>query len=233
MNYTVMTTSELINYVKTFKWSRNVVQLHIHHTWKPDHKDYNGKNGVALQTAICNYHINTNGWKDIAQHLTLLPDGKWVTGRDFNIDPVSITGWNEGAFCIEMLGNFDKGCDKFGSEQAKAMFKFCAFFISQMKLDIKTGVKFHRDSPAAGKTCPGNSIDREWFMYELNGLTEIIKLSIKNKEAWKFKAIDELASRGLLNNPEEWKAKINEPLPVWAAMVILDRIYQKLSDNKN
>lgn len=230
MNFTVMTTSELINHVKSFKWSRSVAQLHIHHTWKPDHKDYNGTNGVALQTAMRNYHVNTKGWKDIAQHLTLLPDGKWVTGRDFNIDPVSIIGWNEGAFCIEMLGNFDIGCNKFSGEQAEAMFKFCTFFVTQMKLDIKTGVKFHRDNPATEKTCPGSSIDRKWFMSELNRRIETIKLPPKYEEPWKFEAIDELASAGLLNSPEEWKEKINEPIPVWAAMLILNRIYRKLSN---
>jgi hypothetical protein len=232
MGFTVMTTSELINHVKSFKWSRNVVQLHIHHTWKPDHRDYNGKNGAALQTAMSNYHVNTKGWQGIAQHLTLLPDGKWVTGRDFNIDPASIMGWNEGAFCIEMLGNFDIGCNKFGGEQAEAMFNFCAFFVAHMKLDIKTGVKFHSDSPSAGKTCPGSGIDREWFMNELKGRTEDIKLPPSDEEAWKYKAIDALASCGLLNNPEEWKAKINEPIPIWAAMIILNRIYQKLSNDK-
>lgn len=232
MDFIVMTTYELINHVKSFKWSRNVTQLHVHHTWKPDHGDYNGTNGVSLQRAIRNYHVNTKYWKDIAQHLTLLPDGRWVTGRDFNLDPISIIGWNEGAFCIEMLGNFDMGCDNFGGEQAEAMFGFCVFLAVQMQLNTKTDIKFHRDSPTAGKTCPGSGIDREWFMNELNKRIEAIKHPSTNEETWKYEAIDELASVGLLNDHEKWKAKINEPMPVWAAMIILNRIYKKLSDDK-
>ncbi|MDF2521253.1 MAG: hypothetical protein K0R84_1881 [Clostridia bacterium] len=229
MNFTVMITTDLINYIKSFNWSRKVTQLHIHHTWKPDHSDYNGTNGIALQRSMKSYHVSAKGWKDIAQHLTLLPDGKWVTGRDFNTTPASITGWNEGAFCIEMLGNFDIGCNRFEGEQAEAMFSFCTFFAEYMKLDVKNDVKFHRDSPTAGKTCPGSSIDKEWFMNEINKRIENTALPAQNEEAWKFQAIDALASDGLINNPEEWKSKINDPMPVWTAMIILNRIYEKLS----
>jgi hypothetical protein len=58
-----------------------------------------------------NYHVNTNGWSDIGQYVTLLLDGTFVTGRDFGKDPASIKGFNTEAFACEMLGNFDKSHD--------------------------------------------------------------------------------------------------------------------------
>ncbi len=167
MNAIILTTKELINHTKGFKWSRKIKQLHIHHTYKPGHSDYNGRNGVDLQNAIRDYHVYNRGWSDIEQHATLLPDGRWVTGRDFNKNPDSITGWNEGAFCIEMLGNFDIGHDRFEGAQAAAMFEFCAFFVLDRGIDAGMGVKFHRDNPTALKTCPGTSINREEFIKEL------------------------------------------------------------------
>lgn len=163
----IFTTDQLKDFCKSFGWKRTITQLHVHHTYKPDHSDYNGQNGLQLQQNMRNYHVNTNKWQDIAQHLTLLPDGQWVTGRDFNLDPASITGWNTGAFCIEMVGNFDTGRDKFTGAQAESMFKFCACFCELKVLNVERDVKFHRDSPTAGKTCPGTGIDRAWFMAEL------------------------------------------------------------------
>ncbi|MFZ5988765.1 MAG: peptidoglycan recognition family protein [Bacillota bacterium] len=230
MDFKIMTTSELISYIKNFNWSRKVKQLHIHHTWKPDHSYYNGTNGIALQTAMYKYHVNLNRWRDIAQHLTLLPDGQWVTGRSFNTDPASIQGWNDGAFCIEMLGNFDKGFDTLQGRQAEAMFEFCAFFVVHMKIDIRSSVKFHRDNPAVGKTCPGSGLDREWFMGQLYEKIKTLCLPIKDEEDWKLKAVDELASAGILKDPQSWKEKINEPMPVWAVLAISNEIYQKLSE---
>lgn len=165
--FEILTTEKLIDRIKTFKWTRKVTQLHIHHTWQPDHKDYNGTNGLKLQQAMSDYHTKVNGWQAIGQHLTLLPDGQWVTGRDFNLDPASISGWNSGAFAIEMLGNFDKGHDTFGGKQAEAVYAFCASFTQQMGLNIGADLKFHRDSPMAHKTCPGTSIDKAIFLKEV------------------------------------------------------------------
>ncbi|WP_406242336.1 hypothetical protein ACF3M2_18700 [Tissierella carlieri] len=54
------------------------------------------------------FHINNNDQSDIGQYLTLMPDGKWVTGRIFDIQPASIRGCNTEALAIEMLVNFDR-----------------------------------------------------------------------------------------------------------------------------
>lgn len=69
-------------------------------------------------------------------------------------------------------------------------------------------------------------------MKELNERIEAAKRHPGCNEAWKFEAIDELGSAGILNDPQGWKAKINEPIPTGAVMAILNRIYQKLSEKK-
>lgn len=166
MSDKLLNTEQLILHCKHFPWNRKIDELHVHHTYKPDHSDYNGQNGLKLNESMRKYHLGL-GWNDIGQHLTLLPDGRWVTGRDFNSNPASITGWNEGAFAIEMIGNFDTGHDQFTGAQAEAMFEFCAWFCEFKLLNVDASVKFHRDSATAGKTCPGTGIDRAWFMAEL------------------------------------------------------------------
>lgn len=48
---------------------------------------------------------------------------------------------------------------------------------------------------------------------------EELKVDPKTKEA-AIKSIDYLAKKGMLNNPEDWKKKVEEALPVWAYMIM-------------
>ena len=72
-----------------------------------------------------------------------------------------------------------------------------------------------------------NGIQRQLDM--LQGVTkeEQIKKEQTDPNAWKFEGIDKLAEMGLLASPDAWKDKIDEPLPVWAGMLILSRIADK------
>ena len=115
-------------------------QLHIHHTWKPTHRNFKGNNHTAMQQSMYNYHVNTNKWSNIAQHLTLFPDGIWLTGRPFGVSPASISGWNSGALCVEMIGNFDKpgsqpynslGYDELEGEQKRQILLLMKYFIDK------------------------------------------------------------------------------------------------------
>ena len=108
----------------------------------------------------------------LGQHVTLLPDGKFVTGRDFGKTPASIQGYNTGAFAVEMLGNFDIGNDKFEGPQKESMIKLARYFYSK-----GCYIRFHREN--APKTCPGTSIDKNEFMKEVMGMAEnIVKTPI-------------------------------------------------------
>ena len=45
---------------------------------------------------------------------------------------------------------------------------------------------------------------------------------------WKTEAIDYFAERRMLNDPEGWKQKVDEPLPAWAAFIMLRRIHEDI-----
>lgn len=138
----------------------NHKELHVHHTWKPNHSHFNGDNHQKIQDGMRNSHINDRNFNDIAQHVTLFPDGLYMTGRAFNQSPASISGHNSGAFCVEMLGDFDIAKDLFGGKQKEAMLKIASFFNSQKKY-----IRFHNEN--ASKTCPGTSLKKAVFMKEV------------------------------------------------------------------
>jgi hypothetical protein len=168
----VYTTDELIKEYSRFTWIRKSKEVHIHHTWKPTHKSFNGNNHLDLQVGIRNFHVNENGWSDIGQHLTLFPDGTWMIGRNWNTDPASITGRNSYGFAIEMIGNFDKdgtgefnnlGYDVLQGKQLNSILKLLKF--------INLPIVFHRDYSDI-KTCPGNRINKNTFIQQVKNYKE-------------------------------------------------------------
>lgn len=155
----IITLQELLKRLDKY----NHKELHVHHTWRPDHTTYFKKpDPLYWQQAMRNFHVNTNGWNDIGQHVTLLPDGRFVTGRPFNKNPASISGYNTGAFAVEMIGNFDKGNDRFEGKQKDSMIKLARYFDQKGRY-----IRFHREN--ASKTCPGTGIDKNEFMKEVKG----------------------------------------------------------------
>ena len=84
--------------------TRKIVAVHLHHTWRPRRTDFRGRTTVE---AMRRFHMVENGWSDIAQHLTIDPQGWLWTGRNWNRAAASQTGHNgtrlEGPFMIEMV----------------------------------------------------------------------------------------------------------------------------------
>lgn len=172
MSFRKLTFDALAKELDKYKFK----QLHIHHTWKPAKSSFKGNNHTPMQQSMKNYHVNTNKWSDIAQHLTLFPDGVWLTGRPFNKTPASISGWNTGALCVEMIGNFDLpgtlpynnlGYDKLEGVQKQEILKLIKYFIDKYG---EQSVKFHNDHPNVSKTCPGTSLNKQVLIQEAKNM---------------------------------------------------------------
>lgn len=173
----LMNLAEFKNYIDSLILIRKIKRIQLHHTYSPSYKHFNGSNHMKLQENMKNYHINTNGWNDIGQHLTIFPDGMIVTGRNLNSTPAGIYGANTGAICIECLGNFDKGGDVMTESQKASIIAVVKILLDKFGLDAYEGVTYHAwwssDGREIGdyvksqssKTCPGTNF------FGGNGLT--------------------------------------------------------------
>lgn len=146
-------------------------ELHLHHTWKPAHKSFNGKNHLTLQTSMQKYHKRL-GWSDIGQHITVFPDGSIMTGRDFGRNPGSITGHNTNSFSCEILGNFDLenageynelGYDVLEGKQLETVLAIGRYFDRKGRY-----IRFHNENST--KSCPGTGVDKDEFMKKVKGV---------------------------------------------------------------
>jgi hypothetical protein len=188
--FKIITIDQLLKQLDNY----NYKELHVHHTWKPEHKDFTGNNGIALQESMKRYHVNTRGWSDIGQHVTLLPNGLFVTGRDFGKNPASIAGKNKGAFAVEMLGNFDIGHDVLEGAQKESILKLARYFDKK-----KRYIRFHRED--SSKTCPGTSVDKDRFMQEIR--EQILKPSEPPKADEKDISTKGVVTASVLNGGAE------------------------------
>lgn len=173
--FTKMTPNEFKSWI-TKQGNYKFTGIQIHHTWKPDYSNFYKADGshedeLVRQNNTKNYHVKTNGWADIAQHFTIYPNGVIVTGRKLsNTTPVGIKGWNSNKICIEIYGNFDKGCDKMTEAQKQAVItvygELCKKFNISPSIDtirchawFTAGGTYLGDynSSKSAKTCPGTN----------------------------------------------------------------------------
>ena len=169
------TESEFKNWLKNQKVTRTVNKLQLHHTGAPCYANFyksggGHENELSRQLSMKNFHVNTRGMSDIAQHFTIFPNGKIVTGRSLNKNPAGITGWNTGAICVEIYGNFDKGQDTMTAEQKKAVVMLYGELCKKFNLTPSTNtIRCHAWFTSGGtylgdyiagksrKTCPGTN----------------------------------------------------------------------------
>src|SRR5665647_47094 len=177
--FEIITIDELIRRIGKYDHK----ELHIHHTWRPNHEIYNARpDGVYWNQAMANFHVDVNGWNDIAQHVTLLPDGLFVTGRNFGLNPASITNYNNDAFQVEMIGDFDIGKDVLEGRQRASIIGLSRWFDNRGKY-----IRFHNEN--SSKTCPGTSINKLEFMNEVKGVdVMLLKIGSRGAEVEKLQA---------------------------------------------
>lgn len=152
-----ITIDEFADLLENFPFTRRINSVHMHHTWRPRHADYRGRPTIE---GMWRYHTRTNGWSDIAQHITIAPDGAIWTGRGWNEPPASARNHNgnrnAGPFMFEMIGDFDSGRDPFRAPQLDVAIEVIARM--QRKFDLPAeSLRFHNQ--LSSKTCPGSAID--------------------------------------------------------------------------
>ncbi len=151
------TPTEFAYEVRGFGWTRDVWRVDLHHTWFPTHADYRGLDSMERMRR---FHVCNRGFEDIAQHVTIAPDGVVWSGRCWNRTPASVgCGMNVGAFMIEMVGNFDRGFDRLHGAQLESTLAVIDAVQVHFHLPVYS-LLFHREVPQTDKTCPGSGIDK-------------------------------------------------------------------------
>lgn len=156
--------------------ARRIDVVHLHHTWIPNYATFRGLGGGEtagreLVRRMRESHLRDRGFSDIAQHVSIDPEGRIWLGRPWNQQPASARGYNGnghiGPFMIEMIGDFDKGRDQMTAEQRLATATVIAAIQNAFGLSPKA-LKFHNEmSP---KSCPGGTQDKEQWIKEVRAL---------------------------------------------------------------
>ncbi len=164
--FSSVTQVEFVDLVATFPWTRRMTEVHLHHTWRPRQRDYQG---LATIQGMWRFHTETNGWSDIAQHVSIAPDGAIWVGRNFNWTPASSTGFNgnsqAGPFMIEMIGDFDIGQERPTPAQHAATLTVIKAVQDRFGL-APSALRFHNEM--AAKSCPGTSFNKPALIEEIS-----------------------------------------------------------------
>ncbi len=164
-----MTVAQFLTAVSKFNWTVTKTEVHVHCTDTPNHKDFRQKGGLACVEGMHGFHTRPKsqggrGWSDIAQHVSIDPDGIIWTGRAWNRSPASALGHNGShVFMFEMIGLFDTGKDPFGGAQEQAAYHVTAAVLDHFGVSATDGVKFHNQF-TSGKTCPDSALKRPDFV---------------------------------------------------------------------
>ncbi|MBH2018892.1 MAG: N-acetylmuramoyl-L-alanine amidase [Burkholderiales bacterium] len=142
--------------LENFPFTRKIDAVHMHHTWRPRQADFRGHDTIV---SMWRHHTQVNGWSDIAQHITIDPEGMIWLGRNWNLPPASAAGHNGnkafGPFMFEMIGDFDQGRDPFGGLQKETALRVVA--LVQARFHLPAGsLRFH--NAMSPKSCPGSAL---------------------------------------------------------------------------
>ena len=164
------------------KVTRKITRLQVHmmdlpnySTWEKTDKKVFSEPHFGRTQSLNDYGKRTWGYSDghghyIAQHFNVFPDGKITTGRHLNSKPIGIRGWNDGAICIEIYGDFDKGHDVMTKAQKEAVIALYGELCKRFDIPVNTShIRPHcwftaggtylgkYDSSRSAKTCPGTN----------------------------------------------------------------------------
>lgn len=156
-----LSTDAFAERLAQFEFRRPITEVHMHHTFIPDRRAWREHHAagsdVAVIEGMARFHMEQRGFSDIAQHVSIAPDGTVWTGRDWSQAPASATGFNGSRdgipFMFETIGNFDDGREPLDGVQRAAVVDVIARVQLAFGLP-EDALRFHNEM--SGKTCPGN-----------------------------------------------------------------------------
>jgi len=167
-DFVLLEPSEVYSWLLNLDVRRSIRTLQVHHTWKPDYKNFTGNNHYVIARAMQDYHMKNRGFSDIAQNFTTFPDGSIMRCRKLEIIPAGIVGANAGSLCIENLGNFDIDGDIMTDAHKDSIVNLFASLCKRFNItpSLNTIVYHHWYDLATGKrtmgtgqtkSCPGTN----------------------------------------------------------------------------
>ena len=148
--FTLLNKNEIASYLSKQKVTRTINKLQVHHmdlpnydTWEKTDKKVFDEPHFGRTQSLNDYGRRTWNYSDgrgkyIAQHFNVFPDGMITTGRHLNSKPIGIRGWNDGAICIEIYGDFDKGHDVMTKAQKKAVIALYGELCKRFDIPVNT-----------------------------------------------------------------------------------------------
>ncbi|GGU94609.1 hypothetical protein GCM10010182_08500 [Actinomadura cremea] len=135
----------------------------VHHTASPNSTNYSLEHAFDLSRSIQNFHMDTNGWDDTGQQLTISRGGHVMEGRNRSLDAVDAgdhvlgahtLSHNEHTIGIENEGTY------MTEEPTDALWEglvaTCSWLCETYGLDPRTAIVGHRDHNSTA--CPGDTL---------------------------------------------------------------------------
>ena len=168
---------------------------------------------------IRNYHVKTNGWRDIGYNWLVDYKGYVFEGRPLTISGAHCLDYNSVAIGIAAIGDFDKGPMPDVQKQAIA-------FICKKMMD-KYGIskiKLHRELNSTD--CPGKN-------FPVNDIYELIKKGSgdvgESTEKWQQEIMDWARAKKLITSPDHTAL---ETAPKWFVLEIARRVLVQVEETE-
>lgn len=117
---------------------RRITELHLHHSRQPAPGAFAGE---ATLVGMWRVDTDLRGEPDIAQHLTIDPEGGIWLGRSWNLPPASAEGRNgtaaAGPFMLQLIGDSDGDGPTFSAPQREATVTVCALLLDRFQLSSR------------------------------------------------------------------------------------------------
>lgn len=140
------------------------------HTLATPPKWAEGKSAEDMVKEVRRWHVEDNGWSDVAYAAIIAPDGTWAKGRDLDKDgnvweeqAAAARGWNKKAIHIALAGGHGASAnDHFGDHFTYAQDVTLRKMIKDLNEKAGRDLKLMGHNEVSAKGCPGFQV-RPWF----------------------------------------------------------------------